>query len=149
MSALSWLLTAAGVLALLAGVRRSRYTGTPVRVWWAQERQHRRPVHILARLAKTVVGATCLVGAFVAALILAGAVLAALVVAAAAGVVWYWLRLGARAATPRIHPVERDDVDLAPEAPDAAGPAPAVIWPPGNLPASRDDDPDNPMTLEV
>ncbi|WP_433363881.1 hypothetical protein [Streptosporangium sp. CA-115845] len=148
MSTLSWLLATAGVLALLAGFRRSRYDGTSLRVWWAQERMHRRPAHILARLAKTFLGATCLVGAFVAALILAGVVLAGLVVAAAVGAAWYWLRLGARAATPRIHPVERDDVDLAPKAPGTAGPAPAVIWPPGTLPPGRDDDPDNPI-LEV
>ncbi|WP_433241456.1 hypothetical protein ACQPYK_36255 [Streptosporangium sp. CA-135522] len=141
-------LLAAGLLAVAAGVRLSRYDGTPLRVWWAQERMHRRPAHILGRLAKTVLGAACLVGAFAAALILAGVLLAALVAAAAAGLAWYWLRLGARAATPRIYPIERDDLDLTDAGPDATGSIPAVIWPPDAPPPGRDDDPDNPI-LEV
>jgi hypothetical protein len=146
MNVLPWLLGIAGTLALIAGVRRSRYNGTPLRVWWAQERMHRRPGHILARLAKTVFGAACLVGAFVAATLLVSIVLAGLLAASAAGLAWYWLRLGARAATPRIHPVERDD--LAPEESATTILLPAAIWPPGTPPPGRNDDPDHPI-LEV
>lgn len=146
MNVLPWLLAIAGTLALIAGVRRSRYSGTPLRVWWAQERMYRRPAHILARLAKTLLGAACLVGAFVAATLLAGVVVVALLAGCAAGLAWYWLRLGARAATPRIHPVERDD--LSPEDPATADLLPAVIWPPDTPLPDQDDDPDHPI-LEV
>lgn len=147
MSALSWLLATAGALALLAGWRRSRYDGTPLRVWWAQERMYRSPGHILGRLAKVVFGAACLIGAFVAVLALAGILLAA---AAAAGVTvlaWYWLRLAARASTPRVYPVERLDLDQDDD-PDVTGPIPAVIWPPGGLPPGRDEsEPDPPYPI--
>lgn len=124
------------VAAIAAGVRRSKYDGVPWRVWWATERMHRRPLHILGRLLKVVLGAACLVGTFIAVFTLVGVVLAVLFAAFLLVATWYGLRLAARASTPHVYPVER--LDLAPDDPDTTGPIPVIVLPRTALPPATD-----------
>lgn len=109
----SWLLalTAAGALAALAaGLRRSRYDGTPPRVWWETQRLYRRPRAIIGRLAAVVLGAALLVLAAVAGALLLGVLLAGAAAALALAWAWWRLRCAARACAPRLLAAERDDL---------------------------------------
>ncbi|MCC5574446.1 hypothetical protein IMZ11_02170 [Microtetraspora sp. AC03309] len=121
---LEWLLLVVGLLALAAGVQRSRYDGIPPRAWWAQERMHRRPWPIVGRLGKAIAGAACLVGACTALLALVGVLLVAAVLAGAAFATWYGLRRAASAVAPRVMPVERIDIALCEKPAHDVSPSP-------------------------
>ncbi|TMR09306.1 hypothetical protein ETD86_44190 [Nonomuraea turkmeniaca] len=103
------LIYCAAVLALAGGWRRSRYDGTPPWIWWREQRAHRRPGHILGRLAKTVLGAGLLVGSAVVALLLLGAVVTGVLLCLVLAWAWWRLRCAARASAPRLLPFELAD----------------------------------------
>lgn len=140
LSPLGWLLATAAVLAVVAGVRRSRYDGIPLVVWWRQERMYRRPGRIVGRLAKVVFGALLLTASILALLILVGVAIGCVALVVLLLLVWYGLRLAARRSTPHVYPVERLDVDLS------AGQEPPVIWPPGSIDTTPGPEP---LMLEV
>lgn len=139
-----WIVSAALLaVAVAGGARRRRWDAIGPVIWWREQRLHRRPAHIIGRLAKTLLGATLLVSAFVAGLLLLGVLAAALIIGTALAWAWWRLRCAARASAPHRHPHERDDVDR-PD--DETGP---FIWPPGALPDPPDtEDPCNPRALE-
>ncbi|MEU4224245.1 hypothetical protein AB0F17_08125 [Nonomuraea sp. NPDC026600] len=94
------LLIIAGVIAVMAGVRRSRYDGIPPLVWWGQERMYRRRRAIGGRALRVLLAVALAVGAFMAAAMVLLTVVAAAVVIAVLLAVWFYLRQGAIAAEP-------------------------------------------------
>ncbi|MEV0829738.1 hypothetical protein [Nonomuraea rubra] len=129
------LLGVAGILALVAGRRRSKYDGVPVRVWIEDQRMLRTRGEIAARLFRVWVGVAFLVLAAVFAALLIGTLLVA---AAAAGLLlagWWYMRAGARAAAPHVYPAERDGLDLPPLYDEPLLDSPRPAWP--DLPPRR------------
>lgn len=94
------LLIVAGVMALVAGVHRSRYDGIPPLVWWGQERMYRRPRAIGGRALRILLAVALAVGAFMAAAIVLFTVVAGVAVTGVLLAVWFFLRQGAIAAEP-------------------------------------------------
>lgn len=123
MTLLGWLLAAVAVLAVAAG-GRSRYEGMPVGVWWAEQRMFRSARQIGARLARVVAGVFLLVGSAVVLLAALGVAVAAAAVLGAAAAAWYGLRAAAGWAAPRIHPMERLDLDPLEHPADQYSPPP-------------------------
>ncbi|MBP2703488.1 hypothetical protein JOL79_06710 [Microbispora sp. RL4-1S] len=149
-------LAACGLAALAAGLRPSKYDGTPARVWWAEQRMYRTRRRVAARALAALLGAALLLLAFTVAALAVAAV--ALLAACGLAGAWAWwnLQRGAAALAPREFLAERTDLD-----PPPAGEVPVwpprpdvVVLPPGTVPpaaAGEGDDPDNPrpLTLEV
>ncbi|MEU4228268.1 hypothetical protein AB0F17_28575 [Nonomuraea sp. NPDC026600] len=138
--------------AVLAGavVARRRWDAVSPRVWWREQRLHRRPGQIIGRLLRVPLVALLLVASTVVAILGVGLLLLALTAVAALIVLWWWLRCGARSATPHREMYERDDVDLTPPDPDLNLDCfPRVLGPPlASPPALPPEDPDNPRALE-
>lgn len=116
------LLICAGVMAVVAGVRRSRYDGIPPLVWWAQERMYRRRGAIGRRALRVLLAVALAVGAFMVAAMLLVATLASAAVIAGLLAAWFYLRQGAIAAEPELNLAERlANGELQPEDLDNLG----------------------------
>lgn len=116
------LLICAGVMAVVAGVCRSRYDGIPPLAWWAQERMYRRRGAIGGRALRVLLAVALAVGAFMAAAMVLFAALAAAAVIAALLAAWFYLRQAAIAAEPTTILAERlARGELQPEDLDARG----------------------------
>ena len=119
------LLVCAGVMAVVAGVCRSRYDGIPPLVWWGQERMYRRPRAIGGRALRVLLAVALAVGAFMAAAMVLVTVLAAAGVIAGLVAVWFYLRQSAIAAEPVPSLAERLATgELQPEDLDCFGGSP-------------------------
>lgn len=123
--AVTWLLIAAGVWAVIAGVRRSRWDGMPARVLWRNERLYRRPGQIVRRLLRVFLAVVLITASIVALMTVVGLAVASVAVLAVGVLAWYGLRLAAGRVEPEVYPVERLDVDLdAWDVPDVDRPLP-------------------------
>jgi hypothetical protein len=145
MSPLWALLGAAGLLAIVAGRRRSKYAGISPRLWWAEQRMLRTPREILGRLGRVLLVVALLVASTLAALLMLGTLVVAGVMIAGLLAAWWYLRAGARATTPHLYPIERDDLAVG----DPVG-EPCPHLPSSRaLPSGPADDPDGTDALEV